>query len=182
MNPAALCAGYDALCTEDDAILAAIQRIQSCLDLGQAKLLMGLHAPSGKDFICMMVLMVMTAAAMTVFMMMLVVMSRVISVSIFLAMEVLIFVMMVLMLHPGKFCFHRSLAFHGFQQLSSGELVPGSRHKCGGSVGILKLDGAYYVGGTSTDKTLGKNRFSGHIIRKSNFPGKPLNTQRTEDK
>ena len=51
-------------------------------------------------------------------------------------------------------------------------------HKCGGSVGILKLDGAYYVGGTSADKTLGKNRFSGHIARKNNFPG----IERTDDK
>ena len=51
-------------------------------------------------------------------------------------------------------------------------------HKCGGSVGILKLDGAYYVGGTSADKTLGKNRFSGHIVRKNNFPG----IERTDDK
>ena len=53
-----------------------------------------------------------------------------------------------------------------------------TRFKIGYWNGILKLDGAYYVGGTSADKTLGKNRFSGHIVRKNDFPG----MERTDDK
>ena len=43
-----------------------------------------------------------------------------------------------------------------------------SRYTGGGSVGILKLDGAYYVGKTHRDKKTGANR--GMIVRQSEFP------------
>ena len=42
------------------------------------------------------------------------------------------------------------------------------RYVCGGNVGILKLDGAYYVGKTHRDKKTGGNR--GMIVRQSEFP------------
>ena len=55
------------------------------------------------------------------------------------------------------------------------------RYTCGGSVGILKLDGAYYVGGTShvNGKGKGKRRFTGHLVRQKEFPGKPYTLART---
>ena len=42
------------------------------------------------------------------------------------------------------------------------------RYTCGGSVGILKLDGAYYVGGSPTDKKTGRR--TGYLARQKVFP------------
>ena len=53
------------------------------------------------------------------------------------------------------------------------------RYTCGGSVGILKLDGAYYVGGTSRVMVKGKRRNAGHLVRQKDFPSKPFALART---
>ena len=42
------------------------------------------------------------------------------------------------------------------------------RYTCRGSVGILKLDGAYYVGNTPTDKKTGRR--TGYLTRQKAFP------------
>ena len=51
------------------------------------------------------------------------------------------------------------------------------RYTCGGSVGILKLDGAYYVGSTPTDKKTGRR--TGYLTRQKEFPDKPFTLART---
>lgn len=43
-----------------------------------------------------------------------------------------------------------------------------ARYTGGGSVGIIKLDGAYYLGGTGRDKKTKRN--TGHIVRQEAFP------------
>jgi len=43
-----------------------------------------------------------------------------------------------------------------------------ARYKGGGSVGIIKLDGAYYLGGTGRDKQT--RRHTGHLVRQKAFP------------
>ena len=50
----------------------------------------------------------------------------------------------------------------------SGDLSSWKRYTCGGSVGILKLDGAYYVGGSPTDKKTGRR--TGYLARQKTFP------------
>ena len=49
-----------------------------------------------------------------------------------------------------------------------GDLSSWKRYTCGGSVGILKLDGAYYVGGSPTDKKTGRR--TGYLARQKVFP------------
>ena len=49
-----------------------------------------------------------------------------------------------------------------------GDLSSWKRYTCGGSVGILKLDGAYYVGGSPTDKKTGRR--TGYLARQKTFP------------
>ena len=51
------------------------------------------------------------------------------------------------------------------------------RYTCGGSVGILKLDGAYYVGSSPTDKKTGRR--TGYLTRQKEFPSKPFTLART---
>ena len=43
-----------------------------------------------------------------------------------------------------------------------------ARYTGGGSVGIIKLDGAYYLGGTGRDKKTKRN--TGHVVRQKTFP------------
>ena len=50
----------------------------------------------------------------------------------------------------------------------SGDLSSWKRYTCGGSVGILKLDGAYYVGGSPTDRKTGRR--TGYLARQKAFP------------
>lgn len=50
----------------------------------------------------------------------------------------------------------------------SGDLSSWERYTCGGSVGILKLDGAYYVGSSPTDKKTGRR--TGYLTRQKAFP------------
>ena len=70
----------------------------------------------------------------------------------------------------GKFYF----GIYGAKGNSSGILVcpedlsSYSRYTGGGNVGILKLDGAYYVGGTGRDKAT--NRNTGWLVRQKDFP------------
>ena len=49
-----------------------------------------------------------------------------------------------------------------------GDLSSWKRYTCGGSVGILKLDGAYYVGSSPTDKKTGRR--TGYLTRQKAFP------------
>ncbi len=51
-----------------------------------------------------------------------------------------------------------------------GDLSTSTRYIGGGSVGIVKLDGAYYLGGTAMDKTT--NRHNGWLVRQGAFPAK----------
>ena len=48
------------------------------------------------------------------------------------------------------------------------DLSSWKRYTCGGSVGILKLDGAYYVGSSPTDKKTGRR--TGYLTRQKAFP------------
>ena len=57
------------------------------------------------------------------------------------------------------------------------ELSSYKRYTCGGSVGILKLDGAYYVGSSPTDKKTGRR--TGYLTRQKEFPSKPFTLART---
>ena len=52
------------------------------------------------------------------------------------------------------------------------------RYTCGGSVGILKLDGAYYVGSSPTDKKTGRR--TGYLTRQKEFPSKPFTLVRVQ--
>ncbi len=49
-----------------------------------------------------------------------------------------------------------------------GDLSSYARYTGAGSVGIIKLDGAYYLGGTGRDKKTKRN--TGHIVRQKTFP------------
>ena len=49
-----------------------------------------------------------------------------------------------------------------------GDLASYKRYTGAGSVGIIKLDGAYYLGGTGRDKVTKRN--TGHLVRQKTFP------------
>ena len=97
MDPAAISAGNDALCPQDDTESAAVQGQQGCLDLSLGEFLCGLNTPGGKYLICVMMVMfvVVTAAVVIVIVVMVVVLLVVVTAA---AMVIVIVVMVMVLL------------------------------------------------------------------------------------
>ena len=92
VDPTAVGAGNDALGPEDHAETAGIQTLKSRFHFGGSKLLGSFHAPGGKNLVGMVVMMVMTAAAMFAMLMMMIVMMATAAVMFFMVMLVMVMV------------------------------------------------------------------------------------------
>ena len=99
VDPLAVLTGHDALCTQNDAVLAGIQLLQNGADLLSGVLPGSLTAPGGEDLVGVVMMMVMVmAAAGAVFTMLMVVMMLMLVVMVVTAAALLTMLVMMVML------------------------------------------------------------------------------------
>ena len=94
VDPAAILGRHDSLRPQNNAVFSAVQLMQSFLDLLRSKLLGSLYTPGSKDLICMMIVVIMTTAAMSLFvvMMLMVVVVSAATVTLFVVMLMIVVV------------------------------------------------------------------------------------------